>query len=105
MNLRVSFVFVLSLLLCFAGRSAMAAAGPDLALQGGKVHPSPTANPIDDAVVLIRNGRIIAVAKRSELNIPKSALSRWDAQPCQDDVHDQGRKDHLFQSRHAAIAA
>jgi len=71
MNLRVSFVFVLSLLLCFAGRSAMAVAGPDLSLQGGKVHPSPTANPIDDAVVLIRNGRIIVVAKRSELNIPK----------------------------------
>lgn len=73
MNLRVSFLFVLSLLVCVAGRSAMAAAGPDLVLQGGKVYPAPTANPIDDAVVLIRNGRIVAVAKRSELNIPKSA--------------------------------
>jgi hypothetical protein len=49
MNLRVSFLLVLSLLLCIAGRSAMAAAGPDLVRQGGKVYPSPT----------IRGGKVI----------------------------------------------
>jgi imidazolonepropionase-like amidohydrolase len=73
MNLRVSFLFVLSLLLCFAGRSAMAAAGPDLVLQGGKVYSSPTAEPIDNAIVLIRDGRILKVSKSDELKIPKSA--------------------------------
>jgi imidazolonepropionase-like amidohydrolase len=73
MSVRVSFLVVLSLLLCIASRSAMAADGPDLVLQGGKVYPSPAGNPIDNAVVLIRNGQITAVAKRSELKIPKSA--------------------------------
>jgi imidazolonepropionase-like amidohydrolase len=73
MSVRVSFLFGLSLLLGTASGSAMAADGPDLVLQGGKVYPSPAGNPIDNAVVLIRNGQITAVAKRSELKIPKSA--------------------------------
>ena len=35
--------------------------------------PRPTASPIDNAVVLIRNGQIVAVSKRGELKVPKSA--------------------------------
>jgi imidazolonepropionase-like amidohydrolase len=54
-------------------RSAMAADNPDLVLQGGKVYSSPTANPVENAIVLIRNGRIVAVAKPGELKIPKPA--------------------------------
>jgi imidazolonepropionase-like amidohydrolase len=52
---------------------AKAAESPALVLQGGKVYPSPTAGPIDDAIVLIENGRIAAVGKRGQLTIPKSA--------------------------------
>jgi imidazolonepropionase-like amidohydrolase len=73
MSVRASFMVGLSLLLCIAGRSSRAAAAPDLVLQGGKVYPSPTDNPLDDAVVLMRNGQIIAVVKRSEFKIPKAA--------------------------------
>jgi imidazolonepropionase-like amidohydrolase len=73
MSVRASFMVVLSLVLCIGGRSSRAASGPDLVLQGGKVYPSPSANPIDDAVVLIRSGQIIAVAKRSAFKTPKSA--------------------------------
>lgn len=73
MSVQVSLLFVLSLLLCIAGRSAMAAGGPDLLLRGGKVYSSPTAEPLDNAIVLIRNGRIVTVSKSDELKIPKSA--------------------------------
>jgi imidazolonepropionase-like amidohydrolase len=52
---------------------ATAAQGSDLVLQGGKVYPSPTAAPIEDAVLLIRDGRIAAVGKRTQFTIPKSA--------------------------------
>jgi imidazolonepropionase-like amidohydrolase len=54
-------------------RSSLAAVNPDLVLQGGRVYSSPTADPIDNATVLIRNGRIVAVAKAGEFNIPKPA--------------------------------
>jgi imidazolonepropionase-like amidohydrolase len=54
-------------------RSAIVADNPDLVLQGGKVYSSPTADPIDNAMVLMRNGQIVAVAKPGELKIPKSA--------------------------------
>jgi imidazolonepropionase-like amidohydrolase len=73
MSLRVTLLFVLSLVLCIADRSATAAGDPDLVLQGGRIYPSPAAKPIDDAVVLIRNGQIITVAKRNKLKTPKSA--------------------------------
>jgi imidazolonepropionase-like amidohydrolase len=73
MKLPVSVVFALPLLLSTIGRVAMAADGSDLVLQGGKVYASPTANPIDNAMVLIRNGRIVAVSKRGELKVPTSA--------------------------------
>jgi imidazolonepropionase-like amidohydrolase len=52
---------------------AAAAASPSLVLQGGRVYPSPTAGPIDDAVVFIQDGRIAVVGKRGQLTIPKSA--------------------------------
>lgn len=73
MTLRVSLLSVLSFLLCMVGRSAIAADNPDLVLQGGRVYSSPTADPVDNAIVLMRNGRIIAVATPGELKIPKSA--------------------------------
>jgi imidazolonepropionase-like amidohydrolase len=41
-------------------------------LQGAKVYPSPTAEPIDNAVVLIQHGRIAAIGRRTELKVPGS---------------------------------
>ena len=69
----VSLLAVLSFLLCMVSRSALAVDSPDLVLQGGRVYSSPTADPVDNAVVLIRGGRIVAVAKPGELKIPKPA--------------------------------
>ncbi|MGB9435041.1 MAG: hypothetical protein WBQ89_22540, partial [Candidatus Acidiferrum sp.] len=44
-----------------------------LALVGATVYSSPTSTPIPDAVVLISEGKIIVVGKRSEVKIPKDA--------------------------------
>ena len=72
MKLRLSLWLALPLLLSPVVPVAMAADG-ELVLQGGKVYPSPTASSIDNAVVLIANGRIVAVGRRGELRVPKSA--------------------------------
>jgi len=77
MKLRLSLL-MLPILLSHVAPIALAAEGPvpalqDLVLQGGKVYPSPTGSAIDNAVVLIQNGRIAAVGGRDELKIPKSA--------------------------------
>jgi imidazolonepropionase-like amidohydrolase len=44
----------------------------DLVLLGGRVYASPTAPPIDDAVLLVRDGKIAALGKRGQVDIPKS---------------------------------
>jgi len=66
---------LLAVLLAAILASAMpAAAGDaDLALVGGKVYSSPTSQPIDDAVVLVQADKIVAVGKRAEVSVPKSA--------------------------------
>jgi imidazolonepropionase-like amidohydrolase len=46
----------------------------DLALVGAKVYPSSTAVPIEDAVVLLRNGVIAEIGKRGQVKIGKSAV-------------------------------
>ena len=53
--------------------ASLPAAATDLALVGAKVYPSPTAQPINDAVVLVQDGTIAAVGKRSQVHIPPSA--------------------------------
>lgn len=45
----------------------------DIALVGGKVYTSPTATPIDDAIVLLHDGKIAAVGTRGQVQIPRSA--------------------------------
>ena len=70
--------FLFAMLLIFP----LAAYGEDvdLALLGGKIYPSPTSQPIDDAVVLIQGGQIVAVGKRAETVIPRNArvITCWD---------------------------
>ena len=43
------------------------------ALVGGRVHPSPDASVIPEGVVLIADGRITAVGRRAEVNVPPGA--------------------------------
>jgi imidazolonepropionase-like amidohydrolase len=45
-------------------------ANPNLALVGARIYTSPTAAPIEDGTVLIRNGRIVAVGPRDEIRVP-----------------------------------
>ena len=69
----VAFVVVLLLVLfAFSARSEPANSA-DLALVGGKVYPTPQAVPIKNAVVLIHDGKIAAVGKDNDIEIPKSA--------------------------------
>jgi imidazolonepropionase-like amidohydrolase len=74
-RMKLQFTRLLAVVLLL-GQAALGAATKedrDLVLQGAKVYPSATARPIDNAVVLIQHGRIVAVGKRTELKIPGSA--------------------------------
>jgi imidazolonepropionase-like amidohydrolase len=73
MKLQFTLLLAVATLLSHAAPAAAAVEGRDLALEGAKVYPSPTAKPIEDAVVLIQHGRIAAVGKRTELKVPASA--------------------------------
>jgi predicted amidohydrolase YtcJ len=73
MKLRLTLLWAVALLVCQGAPAAIALEGRDLVLQGAKVYPSPTAEPIDNAVVLIQHGRIAAVGRRTELKVPGSA--------------------------------
>jgi imidazolonepropionase-like amidohydrolase len=53
--------------------AASATSGADaqaLVLAGAKVYPSPTAAPLDDAIVVTSDGVITAIGKRSDVRIP-----------------------------------
>jgi len=65
--------YLTKLLCIFMLAASLPAAATDLALVGAKVYPSPTAQPINDAVVLVQDGTIAAVGKRSQVHIPPSA--------------------------------
>jgi imidazolonepropionase-like amidohydrolase len=73
MKLWPGLLLALPLLFGLVDPAALAAEGPDLVLRGGKVYPSPTDSAIENAVVLIRHGRIAAVGRRGELKVPSSA--------------------------------
>ena len=74
---RLNFAFLRSafaLLALAVAAGAVAQQKPadsgDLVLLGGRVYTSPTAPPLDDAAVLVHDGKIIAVGKRLEIAIP-----------------------------------
>jgi imidazolonepropionase-like amidohydrolase len=79
MKLRLKLLLAVTLLSGPLAGIATALEGPELVvegelvLRGAKVYPSPTASPIENAVVLIENGRIAGVGKQGELKIPKTA--------------------------------
>jgi imidazolonepropionase-like amidohydrolase len=72
LKLRFKFVMAIALLPLPFITAARALGSQDLVLQGGRIYPSPSANPIDNAVVLMQNGRIAAVGKRGQVAVPKS---------------------------------
>ena len=68
--------FALAICVMFAavlgGSGADHASAPDVALVGGKIYASPTAAPIEDGVVLVHDGKIVAIGKRAQVKLPKS---------------------------------
>jgi imidazolonepropionase-like amidohydrolase len=72
LKLRLKLVIAIALLPLPFITAARALGSQDLVLQGGRIYPSPSANPIDNAVVLMQNGRIAAVGKRGQVAVPKS---------------------------------
>ena len=57
-----------------SGRSTRAQSSSELlALIGGRVFPFPESRPIDDAAVVIENGRILAVGPRDRVVVPTGA--------------------------------
>jgi imidazolonepropionase-like amidohydrolase len=73
MNLRFGFLLTLALLASKVDALASPVGGADLVLQGGTVYSAPDAIAIDNAAVLIHDGRIAAVGRRSDLKASKSA--------------------------------
>jgi imidazolonepropionase-like amidohydrolase len=57
-----------ALLLLAACRTPAAPA--ELALVGGRAYPSPDSSPIDDAAIVVRNGRIDAIGPRGDIEVP-----------------------------------
>jgi len=71
--LRPTCFFLVLLIAAGVASGQQTKANPsDLALVGGKVYASPTATPIDDAVVLVHDGKILAIGKRSDIAMPDS---------------------------------
>ena len=68
--------FIVALLLLVLAVAARSAPADDatLALVHAKVYPTPQAVPITDAVVLVRNGVIVEVAKGDAVQIPESSV-------------------------------
>jgi imidazolonepropionase-like amidohydrolase len=58
-----------------AGSAATRDADAPHVLRAARVYPSPDASPIDDALVVWRGHRIVAVGRRSEVAVPPDALS------------------------------
>ena len=73
MKTQFKLLLAVGLLLSQAALAATTKDDRDLVLQGAKVYPSATAVPIDNAVVLIQHGRIVAVGKRNGVKVPGSA--------------------------------
>lgn len=70
----MKLLYTLSILFLITGIAAAQAAPPaDLVLTGGTVYPSPEAKPIRDAVVVVHDGKIAAVGRRGEVQIPPGA--------------------------------
>ncbi len=71
----MKIIIVLFLTFCFASGSAFGQTDDtpaDLALVGAKIYSSPSATPIENGTVLIRNGKIINAGSSDKIVVPKS---------------------------------
>ncbi len=55
------------------GGAAAAPSSAELAIVGARIYPAPAASPIAGGVVLVRDGKIERVGKRSEVPVPRTA--------------------------------
>ena len=74
------FILLLSIghcisILSVTGQSLVLDKNKTLALIGAKIYPSPLEKPIDKGVVLIRNGKIVAVGEEGKIRIPPNTVS------------------------------
>ena len=60
-------------LACLLALAAPAAMATDLALVGAKVYPAPDAAPLDDATVLVHDGRVTRIGPRGGVAVPAGA--------------------------------
>ena len=75
MKRRIEFLLVLIFFLILFGSLASAADKGTLVCAGAKVYPSPTAPPIENAVVIVKDGKISAVnGKGAKYNLPPGAV-------------------------------
>jgi imidazolonepropionase-like amidohydrolase len=77
MSRRYQTALALAFLLIVSGPLVFAADHSVLVCVGSKVYPSPTASPIEDAVVIVEDGRIVTVGPKNDMRdrLPGSALS------------------------------
>ena len=61
------------LLFAAAALAGDKSSAPDVALVGGRVYVSPTAAPIEDAVIVVHDGKIAEIGRRGQVAPPKSA--------------------------------
>jgi imidazolonepropionase-like amidohydrolase len=76
MSLRNQTALVVGFLLMALAPGAFAADHSALACIGAKVYPSPTASPIENAVLIVNDGRIVIIASKdsAKSSLPSSAI-------------------------------
>jgi imidazolonepropionase-like amidohydrolase len=76
MKLRDRFALVSMLFMALFSATGFAADHKTLVCVGAKIYPSPTAPPIEDAVLIVRDGKISSVAVRGHAkdDVPQSAV-------------------------------
>ena len=69
--MRIPLLILVGILVAASAASARAAENAETwLLSGSRILVAPNAKPIDNGVVLIRGGKIVAVGKRSAIRIP-----------------------------------
>jgi imidazolonepropionase-like amidohydrolase len=71
LSLKITLLLI-TILIISHGYGQRTTAHSGLALVGARIYTSPTAAPIEDGIVLIRNGRIAAVGPRDKIKVPAS---------------------------------
>lgn len=73
MRIRFTIVPFLLWVLFLCGASRASNLAPDLALVGARIYPSPTEPAIQDATILVHDGRIVALGPSAAIKVPRDA--------------------------------